>query len=84
MQYVNPYDAALLPAILGIVEVAKRMGLSSKWAPVASVALGLVAGYFYIAPGQPLQAALSGISMGLAAVGLWSGPKNTVEGLRAR
>ncbi len=82
MEFTNPYDIAILPAIVGIVELLKRLGMSSKWAPLASVALGLISGYFYVAPGNLTQAILSGIGLGLAAVGLWSGPKNTAEGLR--
>lgn len=82
MEFTNPYDIAILPAIVGVVEILKRLGLPSKWAPLASLVLGLMSGYFYVAPGNLTQAVLSGIGLGLAAVGLWSGPKNTVEGLR--
>lgn len=76
------YGIALIPVVLGLVELLKRLGLPSKWAPVASLALGLVAGFFYMAPGKPAEAILDGIAVGLGAVGLWSGSRSTAQALR--
>lgn len=80
--FTNPYDIVILPVIVGIVQVLKNLGLSSQWAPIASVILGLIGGFFYVAPGDVLQSILSGLALGLAAVGLWSGPKTTAKALR--
>lgn len=76
------FGIALIPVILGVIEVFKRVGLNSKFSPVLALILGLIAGWFVVAPGEPAKAVLSGIVMALSAIGLWSGPKNTAEGLR--
>ncbi|NDI35669.1 hypothetical protein [Chengkuizengella sediminis] len=73
------YDIAIVPIILALVQLAKQLGLGTKLQPVVSLALGIVAGIFYIAPDDPKQAILIGIVMGLAASGLWSGVKNTFQ-----
>lgn len=78
-------DAAhsvLIPIIVGLVEVLKRLGLSSRWAPVASLVLGEGLAFLYVNPEDPRQALLSGLILGLAAMGLWSGPKAALRALR--
>lgn len=79
---LDPGNSVLIPVVLGLVEVFKRLGLPSQWAPLASVVLGLIAGFFYLAPGDPATAVLSGLVVGLAAMGLWSGPKSVARGIR--
>ncbi|NDI37194.1 hypothetical protein [Chengkuizengella sediminis] len=73
------YDIAIVPIIVALVHLAKQLGLGAKFQPVLSLVLGVATGIFYVAPGDPKQAILVGIVMGLAASGLWSGVKNTVE-----
>ncbi|NDI36348.1 hypothetical protein [Chengkuizengella sediminis] len=73
------YDIAIVPIIVALVQLAKQIGLSAKYQPVLSLALGVASGIFYVAPGDPKQAILVGIVMGLAASGLWSGAKNIVQ-----
>ncbi|NBI28166.1 hypothetical protein [Chengkuizengella marina] len=73
------YDIAIVPIIVALVQLAKQIGLSAKYQPVFSLVLGVATGIFYVAPGDPKQAILVGIVMGLAASGLWSGAKNIVE-----
>ncbi len=75
-------NSVLIPVVLGLVEVFKRLGLPSQWAPLASLTLGLIAGFFYIAPEDPGAAVLSGLVVGLSAMGLWSGPKSLAQGVR--
>lgn len=77
------YGIAMIPVVLGLVEVMKRLGLPTKWAPLASLALGLVFSFFYLAPGEPGKAILTGIVVGLGASGLWSGSKTTMQALRS-
>jgi hypothetical protein len=71
-------DAALVAVITGIVELVKGAGFPSRFSPVLALLLGLGAGYFYVSPDA--QGIFSGIVMGLAAVGLYSGPKNLARG----
>jgi hypothetical protein len=76
---MQPTDAIVVPLILGLVEVAKQLGLPARFAPALALALGVVAGVLYVSPGDPVEGVLVGLVMGLAAVGLWSGPKNLVR-----
>ena len=74
----SPLIIAIVPVILGLVQVVKSVGLPSKFAPLASlvIGVGLVA-----LTGASWQADIvQGIIAGLAASGLWSGSKSTFEG----
>lgn len=70
-------DAALVAVITGVVELVKGIGLPKRYAPVAALLLGLAGGYFYVAPDA--QGILAGVIMGLASMGLYSGPKNVAK-----
>lgn len=76
------YDVAIIPLIVGVVELCKQVGLPNKFAAVLSCVLGVVIGLVYVAPDNPLKGVLVGLSMGLAASGLYSGVKNTVQGIK--
>lgn len=76
---LGPLALALIPVILGLVEAAKRIGLPARWAPLVSIALGIVAGVLYLDPADPRAGVLSGLVLALSAMGLWSGGKATVE-----
>ena len=78
------YNVAIIPLIVGLVELAKKLGLPDKFAAVLSAILGVVIGLVYVAPDDPAKAVLVGLSMGLAASGLYSGVKNTVEGMKGQ
>jgi hypothetical protein len=72
------YDVALIPLVIAIVEIFSRAGVPSKYLPIFSIVLGLLLGVFYVAPGNLSQAIISGVVIGLSAVGTYSGVKNTV------
>lgn len=76
-------DAALVAVITGLVELAKQSGFPKRFTPVLALALGIAAGVFYVSPGDLAAGILSGVVMGLAAVGLYSGPKNIREGVKS-
>jgi len=44
--------------------------------------LGIIVGIIYVAPNDPKQGILVGLSLGLAAAGLYSGAKNTKEAIQ--
>ena len=69
--------AILMPVIVGIVSVARKAGLATRYAPVFALVLGAVGGYFYIAGNT--VGVLVGVTMGLAASGAYSGIKTTVK-----
>lgn len=73
------YGYALIPIIIALVQVAKMMGVSGRYLPLLAIALGIAASYFYVFPDDPKRSVLEGIVMGLTAVGLWSGVKNTFK-----
>jgi len=79
MENLQAYDVTLLPLLVAIVAGLVKMGLPKKWAPAASVFLGIVIGVIYVAPQDPKQGVLVGVALGLMAVGLHSGTKNVVE-----
>jgi hypothetical protein len=92
---MNPqllYGIAVVPTIVGLVQVSKNAGLPSNLAPAAAVALGILAGLAEWAPtgqaiGQTLtvswpQAVVLGISFGLSATGLYSGGQTTLSAVR--
>lgn len=68
---------ALVPLVIGAVEVAKQVGLPTRFAPLISLVLGLGAGFFL--HGESLaQAVVSGLMIGLSASGLYSATKTVV------
>ena len=71
---------AIMPLVIGLLEVLKKIGVNEKYIPVFSLVLGLVFGMFFIG-GDIQEGILQGIYIGLSAVGLFSGTKNVVEGL---
>ncbi|HLI29353.1 MAG TPA: hypothetical protein VKZ60_19990 [Chloroflexota bacterium] len=73
---------AVVPLIVGLVEVAKGAGLASRWAPLLAVGLGVAisVGYGVAAPGRLAPEAIAalglrGLALGLAAAGLYSGTR---------
>ena len=71
----------IVPMIIGLVEVAKRLGLGAAYAALLAVGLGLLISVGYtLAAGLPdgsalADAMLQGLALGLAAAGLYSGVK---------
>lgn len=76
------FEVALVPVIIGVSEVAKRVGFPAKYIPVLNLVLGVVAGFIYAAPANPAEAALVGIALGLSASGLYSGVKNVAQAVK--
>lgn len=66
----------LVPVVLGVVEAIKRVGMASRYAPLASLVLG-VAGAYLIG-GALNEVVIQGLIAGLSAAGLWSGVKATI------
>ena len=69
----------LVPVVLGVVEAIKVAGLTSRWAPIVSVLLG-IAGAMLLVGSLDKASILQGIIAGLTASGLWSGVKKTFVG----
>lgn len=70
-------EAALVPIILGFVEMAKRMGVPVKFSPLVAVALGV--GFALLLNGLTVDSGIVGLGLGLMASGLYSGGKAIVK-----
>lgn len=73
---------AQVALIIGIAEVAKRLGLPKRWIPLFDVILGMLTGvlaFGVVLEYGVFQGLYVGIAVGLAACGLFSGIKNTIE-----
>ncbi|MCY9687636.1 transposase [Paenibacillus larvae] len=71
-------DVVIVAVIVGLVEMAKGIGLLVRLAPVLSVILGIVAGIVYF-PGDLKTSAIFGIISGLTSCGLYSAGKSAVK-----
>ncbi|WP_338470044.1 hypothetical protein R4Z10_14680 [Niallia sp. XMNu-256] len=76
------FQLVIIPIIIGVVEVVKRVGLPIKYSPLVSLLLGLVFGILYVQP--LLDGIIVGLMVGLSATGLYSGSKNVFRSSRAR
>ena len=65
----------LVPLVLGVTQVIKLTGLSTRWGPLVALILG-VGGAFLIG-GVHSANVIQGIVAGLTSIGLWSGIKAT-------
>jgi lipopolysaccharide export LptBFGC system permease protein LptF len=77
MDQLTVYGIALVPVMVGLAELLKRFGLPPRFIPLATVLMGLFFSFYYLAPGEPKKAILFGTVLGLSAIGLFSGAKNT-------
>jgi hypothetical protein len=69
--------------VIGLVEVAKRIGVPEKFAPLVSLILGLGLSFLgFVANPDLASTIIGGIIIGLSAVGLYSGTKNVIEGFK--
>lgn len=78
LQYAGIPAVAL---IIGIAELIKRLGFNPKFIPIINLALGLVAG-IGLNTEDIGKGIFVGLAVGLSASGLYSGVKNTKEGIQ--
>lgn len=73
-----------IPAVLlimGIAELIKNLGFNPKFIPVINLILGLVAG-IGLNTDDIMKGIFVGLAVGLSASGLYSGVKNTKQGIQ--
>lgn len=75
--FIVPLQLALIPVIIGLNEVWKKLFLADRYVPLASIIVGIAVSF--ITPGVtfPFQVIVGGIIVGLSAVGLFSGVRAT-------
>lgn len=74
--------AAQIALIIALAEVAKKLGLKTKFIPLLDLGLGILSGIviFSIDSGLSIiEGIVVGIACGLSACGLFSGIKNLTE-----
>ena len=67
--------------IMGIAELLKGLGFNPKFIPVVNLILGLVAG-IGLNTDDVIKGIFIGLAVGLSASGLYSGIKNTKQGIQ--
>ena len=74
--------AGQVALIIGLAQMAKGLGLKTKWIPLLDVVLGIISGlavYGYEYHLGLIRGFMIGLAIGLSACGLFSGVKNIVE-----
>ncbi len=84
MDQLSAYGLTLVPVVIALTELLKRLGIPKSYMPIISMVLGLLLSFIYLAPDDPKKAILLGLVLGLSAIGLFSGTKNTVQGIKSR
>lgn len=73
----------LTALVIGLAELAKKVGCPSRWIPLIDLGLGLMGGLavfgFELGYGT-LKGIMIGLAIGLSACGLFSGAKNLMKG----
>lgn len=69
-----------IPLVLGLVEVAKIVGLPSKFAPLVALTVGVT--YALSLNGVSALTIVEGITYGLSASGLYTGTKTVVSAIQ--
>lgn len=78
---MNLNETVVIPIIMSIVELAKGLGLPSKFSALVAVVVGALIGIFFVEPGCFRVGLFKGVVYGLTASGLYSGTKNTFQQL---
>lgn len=78
MEYI---ELVLVPILIGILEAIKRSGFNSKLIPVLSILLGVLLGIVFTGF-DVKEGIMAGLYIGLSAVGLYSGYKSVVQGIK--
>lgn len=71
---MQPLDLATIPGVLAIVEMIKKFGLPSDYAPIAALVIGVLLNIL-VKQSFGVDALVQGLLLGLSASGLWSGGK---------
>lgn len=77
------YSIALIPLIMGLVEIVKKFKVPKKWVPVVSVVIGMAFGFGILTESFDAEGirigVVSGLYMGLSASGLHSANQTRIN-----
>ena len=71
LSFLTPALMATIPVVVALVQVTKQVGLNDRYAPVASIVIGI--GLASIVTVGWVSILVGGIVVGLSASGLYSG-----------
>ena len=75
---IQPEFVLFIPVIVATVEAVKRsLAPADRYVPALAVLFGLVVGFGFA--GFSFASALQGVLVGLSAIGLYSGAKNSLR-----
>ncbi|KYH34510.1 hypothetical protein CLTEP_15590 [Clostridium tepidiprofundi DSM 19306] len=77
----NYKGIALIPIVTLIVNIIKKAGVPSKFAPLVSLIIGLIFGILFLADSDVKQGILLGIIIGISASGLYSNGKELTRNI---
>lgn len=77
-------EAVVVPVIMSIVELAKGLGMPKKFSAITAVAIGILAGIFFMEHSDIKMGIFKGVVYGLTASGLYSGTKNTYQQMKPK
>ena len=74
MNQTTLFGIVVVPAVVGLTQVAKGVGVPSQFAPLVAIALGVLAGIAQLeATSLPwIGSVVAGVGLGLSAVGLYA------------
>jgi len=70
-------SVSILAAIIGVVQVLKMSGLPSRFAPLASLLLGVSFSIYFLHDSSYITV-FAGVVAGLTSSGLWSSSKSLI------
>ncbi len=65
-----------IPVIMGLTEVAKRLGLTNRFLPVLNLMTGILWSFYFF---QSPEAIIQGVVLGLTAAGLYRSTKVVIS-----
>lgn len=72
------YGVPAVGLVVGLVSAVQKVGVPSKWLPLASMGFGILAG-LAISPDVIIQGIVIGLGIGLSASGLYDVGKKAIE-----
>ena len=75
---IDPQFVAIVPVLIGLLAALKQAGFNSRYIPLLAIGAGFIIGGF-LTYWNPMQTIIIGGGLGLSAIGMHSGVKNTLK-----